>query len=402
MPPFLREDIPAWLIGAAAVCSVVSIAAMEILMGAAVVAFLATWRPIRLPRIWIPFAAFTVLTLISWIASGHIREGLPLIKKFYLYIMLFLIPIAFRSARQVLWVVLGWALAASLSSAWALNQFYNKFEDAKEAHLDFYHAYVADRITGFMDHWETFSGGMMMALLMVAAFLFFSKWRRANALLVAAGALISIAIIAAETRGVWAAAGAGGVYLIWFWRRWMLIAIPVLIAIIMLTNPFQIGDRVSSAFHPHGDLDSNQHRAITRAIGWRMMAAHPWLGIGPEQVKHRYMEYLPPGTPLPLPPGYYEHLHNNFIHYGAELGVPAAVALMAMFFVALWDFAKALRRAASPETRWILHGAIAVIIAMMVAGYFEKTFGDSEVMTMFLAVIGCGYVAVREIHECRG
>ena len=39
-------------------------------------------------------------------------------------------------------------------------------------------AYVADRITGFMDHWMTFSKQMMMALLMVGAMVFFSTDRR--------------------------------------------------------------------------------------------------------------------------------------------------------------------------------------------------------------------------------
>ncbi len=400
MKSIRREDVPALLIGLAAVSSVISIAAMEILIGAATVAFAMVWyagfQPPRVPRVWIPFAIFVALTLLSLAASPHPREGLPLIKKFYLYLMMFLIPATFRSIREVRWVVLGWAAAAALSSAWALNQFYNKVEDAKEAGKPFYRAYIADRITGFMDHWMTFSGGMMMALLMIAALVFFSRDRRGVRWLVGAGTLISIAIIAAWTRSVWAATGIGAIYLVWFWRKWMLLAIPVLLAILVLANPFAIGDRVKSAFNPHGDLDSNEHRSITRAIGWRMMAAHPLLGIGPEQVKREYMSYLPPGTPLPLPEGYYEHLHNNFIHYGAELGIPAAVALIAIFGVALWDFAKALR-AANGESYWILQGAIAVIVAMMIAGWYEKNLGDSEVLTMFLAVIGCGYVAVREV-----
>ncbi|HLW76611.1 MAG TPA: O-antigen ligase family protein [Bryobacteraceae bacterium] len=394
------EDIPAWLAGAAAVCAVVSIAAMEILMGAAIVALIARRTRWQFPPVWQPLAAFVILTLVALLADGHAREGWPLIKKLSLYSMLFLIPTAIKRMEQVRWMVMGWALAAALSALLGLNQFYNKYEDAMEDHRDFYRAYVADRITGFMGHWMTFSGHMMMALLLIAALVFFGKGSRWRWWLVAAGAVIAIALVAAETRSVWLATAVGGAYLLWFWKKWTLIAAPVAIALVVMANPFEIGDRVISAIQPHGTLDSNEHRAITRAIGYQMMKAHPWLGIGPERVGKEYLNYLPPGTPKQLPDGYYQHLHNNFIHYSAELGIPAGLALMAIFARALWDFARALIGGPG-ERRWIFHGAIAVTIAMMIAGLYEKNLGDSEVLAMLLATIGCGYVGIREVQTCK-
>ena len=167
-----------YLAGAAAVCCVVSIAAFEILMGVTVIALIVARRSWRVPPFWLPLALFFGLTIVSLAACGQWRAGFPQVKKFYVYLMPFLILSAFRTARQLRWVALGWALAASLSSAWALNQFYNKWEDAQDAHVDFYKAYVGDRITGFMSHWMTFSGGMMMALLVIAALIFFSTDRR--------------------------------------------------------------------------------------------------------------------------------------------------------------------------------------------------------------------------------
>jgi len=35
----------------------------------------------------------------------------------------------------------------------------------------------------------------------------------------------------------------------------------------------------------------------------------------------------------------------------------------------------------------------AVIIAVMLSGYYELNLGDSEVLGMFLAVVACGYAA---------
>ncbi len=400
MHAFRRKDVPVYLAGAAAVCTVVSIAAFEILMGLVIVALVATRQQWRIPRIWIPFSVFFLGTAVSLLASGHIRQGLPQIKKFYVYLMVVLVTSAVRTFTQVRWIALGWTLAASLSAAWALNQFYNKYEDAKDAHEDFYRAYIGDRITGFMGHWMTFSAHMMIALLVIGAIVFFSIDRRWIGALAGAGALISVALLAAETRSVWLAAIVGGMYLIWFWKRWALIAVPVIVAIVVLINPFEIGDRVLSVVRPHGTLDSNAHRAMCRAIGWEMIKAHPLLGVGPEQVGPQHLQYLPPGTQLPLPIGYYGHLHNMYIHYSAERGIPTMLALLWMLAWALADFARALRRlpAGSPA-RWILHAAIAVMIAILVGGYEELNLGDSEVLAMFLAVVGCGYIAVYEVEQ---
>ncbi len=41
----------------------------------------------------------------------------------------------------------------------------------------------------------------------------------------------------------------------------------------------------------------------------------------------------------------------------------------------------------------MLHGAIAVILAILAEGFLEYNLGDSEVLTLFLAVVGFGYIA---------
>ena len=58
-------------------------------------------------------------------------------------------------------------------------------------------------------------------------------------------------------------------------------------------------------------------------------------------------------------------------------------------------------RSAEPgaEARFVLHGAIAVILAILAEGFFEYNLGDSEVLTMFLAVLGFGYIALEKSTE---
>ncbi len=172
---FRRGDALLYLVGAAAVTTLVSIRVFEILMALAVVTLIVTRRRWRLPPVWLPLSLFLLGTLVSLFASGHIRDGLPQVRKFYVYLMLFLVTSAVRTVREIRWVALGWALAATLSSAWALKQFFEKYRAAELAHQNFYTSYVDARITGFMGHWMTLSGELMMTLLVIAALVFFAQ-----------------------------------------------------------------------------------------------------------------------------------------------------------------------------------------------------------------------------------
>ena len=174
-----RGSLHFYLTGFAAACCVISIAAFEILMGMALVAMIVTWHERRsaahMAGLY-PLRHRDARLECSFGSSARRCPGQ--IKKFYVYLMLFLVTSVFRNVRQVRWLAIGWALAASLSSAWALKQFAGKYVAAERARRDFYNYYVADRVTGFMGHWMTFSGEMMIALLTIGAVVFFSKDRR--------------------------------------------------------------------------------------------------------------------------------------------------------------------------------------------------------------------------------
>ena len=62
---------------------------------------------------------------------------------------------------------------------------------------------------------------------------------------------------------------------------------------------------------------------------------HPVLGLGPEGVKTQFDEYVPADIPRPLPSGWYGHLHNIYLHYAAERGIPTMLVLMWMILMLL-------------------------------------------------------------------
>jgi O-antigen ligase len=373
-----------------------SIAASQILLGLTIVALAAARARLKWPPVTLPVAVFFCWTVLSLAASGHASQGLPQIKKFYVFLILFAVYSAIGSLRQVRWIALGPVAIAALSAAWSLEQGARKYIAAQAAHQDFYITYVPARITGFMSHWMTFSGEMMIALMILGALLLFSTDRPHAGWLLGAGAVILAGLLASFTRSMWAGAAAGGVYLLWFGRRWLLALVPVFTAAVLLANPFDLRERAVSIFQPHGDLDSNAHRALLRRVGWEMIKAHPLLGVGPEQVAPQFDAYLPPDVPRPLPEAYYTgHLHNIYFQYAAERGLPALAALLWMLGRPLYDFLRALHRIPkTAESRWVLHAAAAVIIAVMVGGFYEVNLGDSEVLTVFLAMLACGYAAI--------
>src|SRR5579871_718285 len=111
-----REDIPMYITGAAAVLTVVSIATFEVLMGLAVVALIVTRQGFRSLPILVPLALFFTLTVISLQTHSNWPLAYPQVKKFYVYLMPFLMVSAFREGRRLIWVAWGWGLAASVSA----------------------------------------------------------------------------------------------------------------------------------------------------------------------------------------------------------------------------------------------------------------------------------------------
>lgn len=392
--------LPFILTFAAVVAVLCSISASNSLIGAAVAALLichfAFGEPLRFPPVKLPLSLFFLTTLISVALSGHIREGWPGPRKFYLCFVLLLISSTFRKLSEVRALVVACTGMMTLSALWSLLQFRHKFQQAAALHQDFRAYYTVERITGFTSHWMTLSGEEMIVLMVLYALLFFAASRRLSRWLAAAGVVIATGFIAAYTRSMWLGAALGGGYLVWLRnRRWLWLA-PIPVALLLWLNPMGVGDRMVSVYRPAGDLDSNQFRVVCRRTAWEMIKAHPWFGLGPEQVKAQFLQYVPADIPRPLPTGAYMHLHNVYLQYAAERGVPALLAFLWFLGRMLFDFIRTVRRvpADDGERRFVLHGALAVMIAALSAGWYEHNLNDGEILTLFLAVCACGYLAV--------
>ena len=239
-----------------------------------------------------------------------------------------------------------------------------------------------------MSHWMTFGGTMMTVFLLGAACLLFSKpirWRVAAAVV-----LIAVAIFLGWTRGIWIGTFAGVLYLIWSWRKWLVLAAPVLALAAVMVMPQPEKDRVLSIFKPRGDTDSNAHRIALFRTGQAIIEAHPLFGIGPEQVERNFEKYAPEDIPRPFPRSWwYGHLHNIYIHFAADRGIPAMLAIIAFFVWSTWTIVRAALRATG-DRLWMLHGIAAFCIGLLVTGLFEHNLADSEILMLALGLTTLG------------
>jgi len=379
-----------------------SIAVSQILLALALAALLFSSDRIRLPPIQLPLALFMAGTVAALLASGHIQEGMPQIRKFYVFFILLVAYSTFRKISEVRAVVLLWAGIATLSAARSFFQFWRIYQQSQEQHIGFYDFYVGSRITGFMSHWMTFGGEEMIVLLLLAAYLFFSTERRWKTAGWFCALILGCSMVLGFTRSIFLLGfPIGLLYLLWFWKKWLVAVVPAVALIAFFLGPHALKERIHSVFEAHGEVDSNRHRAILRETGGVIIRAHPWLGLGPEQVKYQFDRWVP-ASDLPLPVGYYGHLHNIYLQYAAERGLPTLLIFLWMIAKILWDFTRALRqKLIDPEARFVLHGAIAAILALLAEGYAENNLGDSEVLTLFLAVVAFGYVAKEDAGAAR-
>src|SRR6476646_1986810 len=240
-----------WLAFASSVAIVFGIAPSQILLGMALAALLLSGEKLRLPPIKLPLGLFLLGTLIAIAFSGNPAAGWPQIKKIYVFFQLLIVFSLLRDMAFIRWLFLSWAAIGSVSAGLSFVQFARKVQQAHAAGSDVYTYYVGERITGFMSHWYTFSAEDMYVLLMLAAFLFFApEARRRMWIWLAVALTSSLGLLLAETRGVWIATAACWLYLLWVWRRWLVMLLPILFVAGVLLSLNVIPQHFTSILQP--------------------------------------------------------------------------------------------------------------------------------------------------------
>lgn len=328
-------------------------------------------RP-EFPPFFVPLLAYAGLTLVSAVFSGDPTASLIDSKQLVLFLM---VPVVMMFARgsqanRVLDVII------ALGSAGAL------FGIVQYAVLGY--DSLAARPRGFLSHWMTFSGVLMLVTCAaVARLLYFRKdwvWPA-----VAVPALVA-ALALSLTRNAWLGTIAAVLVLLAV-RNWrLLLVVPVAALILVLIAPGAVVSRIKSIGDPSDP--ANRDRLAMLRMGQHMVKDHPLTGVGPEMIERVYVQYRDPMAVNPTNP----HLHNVPVQIAAERGIPALVAWLWFVFVATRDLWRQLR---TGPAKALSAAGLAAMISMLVAGQFEYNFGDSEFLMLFLGLITLPWAATQ-------
>ncbi|MFH1572456.1 MAG: O-antigen ligase family protein [Acidobacteriota bacterium] len=372
--------------------ALLSIAASQILLAAAIGSCAWAHRrdprdAVRLPAVLWPLLALFLWTLAAALVSYNVLLGLLIVKKFYLFLILFLVPAVTARAGRRLTIYRAVFATAAISALAGVAQF------AADPHRDALH-----RISGFMSQWMTYSGLLMLALVALGAYALVSGLRRSWWAL-PVGLFVALAIYLSQTRNAWMGATAGLAIVLLLLKRYRSVALLTAgLVVAYLASPAVIQQRFRAGF----DLNdpNTRNRVELFETAGRLIRDNPWFGVGPKNVGVEALRYR--GT-QEYPDWMYQHLHNNFLQIAAERGIPG-LGLWLWFIARLgWDALSSFRRAsralaasggtpARPaEDLIVATAALGGWVALLLAGLFEYNFGDSEVLTLFLFMMSAPY-----------
>lgn len=140
--------------------------------------------------------------------------------------------------------------------------------------------------------------------------------------------------------------------------------------------------RLLSFFDPY--LAVNFTRLALWRAGWKMFLDYPLFGVGDIDLAKYYVKYK-----RPYDKEIHGHLHNNYFHFLATLGLFGFLALMYLFFRIFKKLADIYSSTkGKPFIASYSLGAIAAFASILVSGLSEQNFWDQEITTLIYFTIG--------------
>jgi hypothetical protein len=349
----------------------------------------------------VPILAFALVSFVSALASDHRSASLHSLRHLYPMLLFFIVANEFRSADQIrraLWwfgatvvVVSVYAMLQTLVCTTTLDipalvarALKLKFPACRQPSVEPF------RAKGFFSIYMTLGGSLVVALALLLAAVVLGTQRRRPALQ-SGFALVALALT--YVRNAWVGLGAALAVLVLLSRRWILLALAGGVVILTLLIPSPMREKFVSMFDPASP--SVSERLYFWKAGLRMVQGAPLLGLGPGAVKLEYPTYKDPaarrqGT---------SHLHSNVVQIAAErglLGLAAWCTIWATFLVRATQIYVALPPERADD-RALVAGSLAAVVGFLVAGLFEYSFGDAEVIGLVWVVAAFPFVLAREV-----
>ena len=322
--------------------------------------FIANKKLPELPKFYKYFLLFIMFTFISTIFSIDKLNSLKDNRDIFLFLLIpvFIILINSKKKRDYsLFVVL---ISSTLSALIGI------LVTIKEWRLDTNH-----RLKGLTSHWMTYSGLLMMVFVFFFIYFIYEKRKKIKLFLLICLVLILTAILLSLTRSVWIGIFVSlGMFILYYKPKIIYLMIPLII-ILVIALPPAVKKRITSIV----DLkdESNRDRIHMVYTMTQVFKAHPFTGVGPNNIKKVYAKYKHPQAIKTNP-----HLHNNFMQILAERGIFTLLSLIIAFISTFIHLIHKVKRSPDIE-KTIPCAVIFVFIGFLIAGLFEYNFGDTEI-----------------------
>ena len=349
-----------------------------------------TWKEQRWP-LGIPFLLYVLACLIAVANAYDVNHSYESLKKLLEILIFFWILNCTREngLRDSLSLVL--IASATLACLFGFYQYWQIFylnveqsgvRESVESLIS--HAY-AHRVEGPLSTYMTFAGLLMVTGMLALGRVMFR--RPMQPWLWASIGVITACLLFTLTRQAWFGFLTGLTFLIFVWRKKILLLLPILMIAVFLVSPDVVKIRLAETVK--GVDVSFVTRTNLWQIGWRIFKDYPLTGCG-----FRCVDLINDQYPDPLyeknnvPSQSIKHLrgmHNNFVQVAVDtgiLGLTAWLGIWICFFRLLYHRAKTIKR--DPQECWVIYGSASAVIAFLVGGCFETNFYDSEVaMVLF-------------------
>ena len=323
-----------------------------------------------------PVLAFSAVTVLSALLSGHPLASLEAAKGLLLAAALYVTADALREPAAAERFLLGLTIAAAVAALVGLLQvgLCPPPDTPPIRPRWLYHR--CDRAHGFFSIYMTLAGVLSLVLLATLPRLLSPGAARRR--LGIPWLVMLWGLIVTYTRGAWIGFAGGVLTVAATVRRgrWVLVGGLVVLAASALLAPYELRHRFLSMADP--EEAGVRERIYMWKSGLVMWRERPILGVGPGGVKRDYVRYAREEA-VKKRTG---HVHNSPLQILVERGVLGLTAWLWLWLAFYADAIRRLRRlpAEAVAERGLIVGAIAAITGFLIGGLSEYNFGDSEVV----------------------
>jgi len=375
-----RDDGPVCVfLALMALASHLSVAASQILLGAALLTALVRWlrgrdRPEAL-AVELPAVLLLVWALAMIPLSPRPEESLLFARRFYLFTALWLCATFVRGEGRR-----GVLLALALAGA-VVNCVYSI---VTEAWLpgDF-----SRRISLIQHSTMTGSWLVMCAALTAVSYVIHGRGLWLRVLAAASTAPLLAALVLTQSRSAWLGFATGAAVTVALRRKRLVLLLLALVVGVFALGPDTYRDRLRTIVDP--TYRTNVQRFAMWEAGWDLVKAHPLTGVGDRNLSEYSPVFQSRGRDATLP-----HLHSNPLMLAVIWGLPGLVLgtwFMLALGVRLWRRRQVFGRqdGRGPPLRpvWIA-AALGIWTAVNVSGLFDWSFGDPELSLVFFSTCG--------------